>query len=149
MAKYDLDTVRHSTAHLMAQAVMELFPNEKVQLGIGPVIENGFYYDIDMQSKLTEENLKQIEEKMKEIIKRDLPIIRHEITRAEALKLFAETGQDLKCELIKDIPDGEIISYYTQGDKFFDLCTGPHVEKTSHLPFYFKLLHTAGAYWRG
>jgi threonyl-tRNA synthetase len=86
---------------------------------------------------------------MKEIIKRNLPVVRHEVSRAEALKLFAERGQTLKCELIKDIPDGEIISYYTQGDHFFDLCTGPHVEKTSELNFWFKLLHTAGAYWRG
>ncbi len=149
MAKYDLDTLRHSTAHLMAQAIMELFPNDNVQLGIGPTIENGFYYDIEMTSKLTEENLKQIEEKMKEIIKRNLPVVRHEVSRDEALKLFADKGQHLKCELIKDIPDGEVISYYTQGDYFFDLCTGPHVEKTSELTFYFKLLHTAGAYWRG
>jgi threonyl-tRNA synthetase len=133
----------------MAQAVMELFPNESVQLGIGPVIENGFYYDIDMTSRLSEENLKQIEDKMKEIIKRDLPVIRHEVSRKEAMELFQARGQALKCELIRDIPDGEIISYYTQGEKFFDLCTGPHVEKTSHLPTFFKLLHTAGAYWRG
>lgn len=149
MAKYDLDTLRHSTAHLMAQAIMELYPNDKVQLGIGPVIENGFYYDIDMTKKLTDEDLKAIEEKMKEIIKRNLPVVRHEVSRAEAMKLFADRGQVLKTELIRDIPDGEIISYYTQGDTFFDLCTGPHVEKTSDLNFYFKLLHTAGAYWRG
>lgn len=149
MAKYDLDTLRHSTAHLMAQAIMELFPTENVQLGIGPTIENGFYYDIDMSSKLTDENLKQIEDKMKEIIKRNLPVVRHEVSREQALKIFNERGQTLKCELIKDIPDGEVISYYTQGDSFFDLCTGPHVEKTSELTFWFKLLHTAGAYWRG
>ncbi len=149
MAKYDLDTLRHSTAHLMAQAIMELFPSENVQLGIGPTIENGFYYDIDMTTKLTEENLKQVEDKMKEIIKRNLPVVRHEVSRAEALKLFEERGQKLKCELIRDIPEGEVISYYTQGDAFFDLCTGPHVEKTSELTFWFKLLHTAGAYWRG
>lgn len=149
MAKYDLDTLRHSTAHLMAQAIMELFPTENVQLGIGPTIENGFYYDIEMSSKLTDENLKQIEDKMKEIIKRNLPVVRHEVSREEAIKIFSERGQTLKCELIKDIPDGEVISYYTQGDTFFDLCTGPHVEKTSELTFWFKLLHTAGAYWRG
>lgn len=149
MAKYDLDTLRHSTAHLMAQAIMELFPNDKVQLGIGPVIENGFYYDIDMTKKLTDEDLKSIEEKMKEIIKRNLPVVRHEVSREEAMKLFADRGQVLKTELIRDIPDGEVISYYTQGDTFFDLCTGPHVEKTSELNFWFKLLHTAGAYWRG
>ena len=149
MAKYDLDTLRHSTAHLMAQAIMELFPNDKVQLGIGPTIEQGFYYDIEMNTKLTDEHLKTIEEKMKEIIKRNLPVVRHEVSRDEAIKLFADKGQTLKVELIKDIPDGEVISYYTQGDYFFDLCTGPHVEKTSELTFWFKLLHTAGAYWRG
>lgn len=149
MAKYDLDTLRHSTAHLMAQAIMELYPNEKVQLGIGPTIEHGFYYDIDMNKKLAEEDLKVIEDKMKEIIKRSSPVVRHEVSRAEAMKIFSDKGQTLKCELIRDIPDGEIISYYTQGDTFFDLCTGPHVEKTSELTHFFKLLHTAGAYWRG
>jgi threonyl-tRNA synthetase len=133
----------------MAQAIMELFPNDSVQLGIGPTIENGFYYDIEMNSKLSEEHLKLIEDKMKEIIKRNLPVIRHEVSRSEALKIFSSKGQTLKCELIKDIPEGEVISYYTQGDAFFDLCTGPHVEKTSELTFWFKLLHTAGAYWRG
>jgi threonyl-tRNA synthetase len=149
MAKYDLDTLRHSTAHLMAQAIMELYPNDKVQLGIGPTIEQGFYYDIDMTKKLSEEDLKTIEEKMKEIIKRGSPVTRFEVSRSEAMKLFEERGQTLKCELIRDIPDGEIISYYTQGDTFFDLCTGPHVENTRELPTFFKLLHTAGAYWRG
>jgi threonyl-tRNA synthetase len=133
----------------MAQAIMELYPNEKVQLGIGPTIENGFYYDIDMTKKLAEEDLKVIEDKMKEIIKRSSPVVRHEVSRDEAMKIFSEKGQTLKCELIRDIPDGEIISYYTQGDSFFDLCTGPHVEKTSELTHFFKLLHTAGAYWRG
>ena len=149
MAKYDLDTLRHSTAHLMAQAIMELYPAEKVQLGIGPTIENGFYYDIDMNKKLTEEDLKTIEDKMKEIIKRSLPVVRHEVSREEAIKLFTEKGQSLKTELIRDIPEGEVISYYTQGDTFFDLCTGPHVESTKELTPWFKLLHTAGAYWRG
>ena len=149
MAKYDLDTLRHSTAHLMAQAIMELYPNEKVQLGIGPTIENGFYYDIDMTKRLAEEDLKIIEDKMKEIIKRGSPVVRHEVSRDEAMKLFSERGQSLKCELIRDIPDGEVISYYTQGDAFFDLCTGPHVESTRELTPFFKLLHTAGAYWRG
>lgn len=149
MAKYDLDTLRHSTAHLMAQAIMELFPKDNVQLGIGPVIENGFYYDIEMDTKLTDEHLKKIEERMKELTKTNMPVIRHEVSREEALKIFSEKGQTLKCELIRDIPDGEVISYYTQGDHFFDLCTGPHVEKTNDLTPWFKLLHTAGAYWRG
>jgi threonyl-tRNA synthetase len=149
MAKYDLDTIRHSTAHLMAQAITELFPNETVQLGIGPTIENGFYYDIEMTTKITEEHLVQIEEKMREIIKRALPITRHEVSRAEAIDYFKNLKQDLKCELIRDLPEGEVISYYTQGDSFADLCTGPHVMNTGHLPQFFKLLHTAGAYWRG
>ncbi len=149
MAKYDLDTLRHSSAHLMAQAIMELFPNDNVQLGIGPVIENGFYYDIEMNTKLTDEHLKKIEERMKELTKTNMPVVRHEVSREEALRIFGEKGQTLKCELIRDIPDGEVISYYTQGDHFFDLCTGPHVEKTNDLTPWFKLLHTAGAYWRG
>lgn len=149
MAKYDLDTIRHSTAHLMAQAITELFPQETVQLGIGPTIENGFYYDIEMATKITDEHLTQIEEKMREIIKRALPITRHEVSRAEAISYFKNLKQDLKCELIRDLPEGEVISYYTQGDSFADLCTGPHVMNTGHLPQFFKLLHTAGAYWRG
>lgn len=149
MAKYDLDTLRHSSAHLMAQAIMEIFPNDNVQLGIGPVIEKGFYYDIEMNTKLTDEHLKKIEERMKELTKTNMPVVRHEVSREEALKIFGEKGQTLKCELIRDIPDGEVISYYTQGDHFFDLCTGPHVEKTNDLTPWFKLLHTAGAYWRG
>ncbi len=149
MAKYELDTIRHSTAHLMAQAVTELFPTETVKLGIGPVIEHGFYYDIDMVTKLTDEHLKLIEEKMKALIKAALPIVRYEVSRDEALKIFAARGQTLKLELIRDFPEGEVISYYTQGDHFLDLCTGPHVESTSHLTHYFKLQHTAGAYWRG
>lgn len=148
--KYDLDTIRHSTAHLMAQAIMELYPNDNVQLGIGPVIENGFYYDIDMKSRLTDEDLKKIEEKMKDLIKARLPVVRHELkNKEEAIKFFKDAGQILKTELIRDFKDGEPITYYTQGDKFFDLCTGPHVESTGHLPTSFKLQHTAGAYWRG
>lgn len=146
---YDIDTIRHSTAHLMAQAVTELFPNELVQLGIGPTIENGFYYDIEMDTRLTDDDLKNIEKKMKELIKKNLPIQRHDVSREEAIKVFSERGQKLKLELIESFPEGTPISYYTQGDSFIDLCKGPHVESTKALPFSFKLLHTAGAYWRG
>jgi threonyl-tRNA synthetase len=146
---YELDTIRHSTAHLMAQAITELFPKENVQLGIGPTIENGFYYDIEMETRLTDEHLQQIEEKMKALIKASLPIKRYEVDRPNAIEIFQSRGQYLKCELIKDFPEGEVISYYGQGQDFIDLCTGPHVENTSHLPAHFKLLHTAGAYWRG
>ncbi len=149
MAQYDLDTLRHSTAHLMAQAVQELYPTKTVKLGIGPTIENGFYYDIDMDQRIQDEDLKIIEKKMKEIIKRGDEITRFEVSREEALKLFAEKGQEYKLELINDLPEGDVISYYTQGDKFVDLCRGPHVANTKELNFNFKLLHTAGAYWRG
>lgn len=148
-AQFDLDTLRHSTAHLMAQAVQELYPTETVKLGIGPTIEHGFYYDIDMKSRILDEDLKGIEKKMKEIIKRGDAVTRYEVSREEALRIFAERGQDYKIELINDLPDDEAISYYTQGDHFIDLCRGPHVETTKNLNFNFKLLHTAGAYWRG
>jgi threonyl-tRNA synthetase len=149
--KYDLETLRHSCAHLMAQAIQELFPKENVKLGIGPVIDNGFYYDIDMETRLTEEHFKQIEEKMKEIIKEDLPVERVELTRDEADKFFGSIGQTLKQELIRDFPEGEVITSFSNGgkDRFVDLCRGPHVETTKHIPPFFKLLHTAGAYWRG
>ena len=149
MEKFDIDIIRHSTAHLMAQAVQELYPNEKVKLGIGPTIENGFYYDLDMETRLQEEDLKKIEKRMKEIIKRGDEVTRYEVSRERAIDIFAEAGQDLKVELIKEIPEGDTISYYTQGESFIDLCRGPHVETTKQLPMFFKLLHTAGAYWRG
>ena len=149
MGKFDLETLRHSTAHVMAQAICELYSTETVKLGIGPVIEHGFYYDIDMNTRIQDEDLKNIEKRMKEIIKRGDEITRFEATREEALKIFAERGQEYKLELIRDLPDGEAISYYTQGEHFIDLCRGPHVETTKELNFNFKLLHTAGAYWRG
>lgn len=149
MAKYDLEIIRHSTAHLMAQAIMELWPEEKVKLGIGPTIENGFYYDIDMDKRIHDDELGTIEEKMKEIIKRADKITRYEVSREEAIKIFEERNQGYKIELINDLPDDAVISYYTQGDSFIDLCKGPHVETTRELPMFFKLLHTAGAYWRG
>lgn len=146
--QFDLETIRHSTAHVMAQAIQELFPTQNVQLGIGPVIEHGFYYDIDMEHHLSQEDLTNIEIKMKEIIKKKLPITRHEVSKEEAVKLFKNKKQNLKIELINDLPSNEVISYYSQGDYFVDLCRGPHVENTSDLPQNFKLLHTAGAYWR-
>lgn len=149
MAKYDLETIRHSTAHVMAQAIQELYPSQNVKLGIGPTIENGFYYDIDMDERIQDADLETIEKKMMEIISRGDEITRHEASRDEAIKIFTERNQEYKVELIKDLPDSETISYYTQGDTFIDLCRGPHVEATNHLPKFFKLLHTAGAYWRG
>jgi threonyl-tRNA synthetase len=146
---YDLSVLRHSAAHIMAQAIGEVFPDQKLQLGIGPVTEHGFYYDIDMEHRLTAEDLIKIEAQMRKIIKKKLPIKRYEVTREEALSLFKSKGQTLKIELIRDLPEGEVISYYAHEDQFMDLCRGPHIENTGDLPPSFKLLHTAGAYWRG
>ena len=146
--KHDLETIRHSTAHLMAQAITRLWPNLNIQLGIGPVIDTGFYYDIDMEYTLTEEDLPKIEEMMKKIIKEGLEIKRGVFSKKEAIDYFSQKNQELKVDLINGFPEGEEISYYTQGE-FLDLCRGPHVDKTSDLPHYFKLLSIAGAYWRG
>ena len=148
MAKYDIDTIRHSSAHLMAQAIERTFPDSNVQFGVGPVIENGFYYDVELDHKITEEDLKQIEKEMKAIIKEKLPITRKVFQRDEAIKFFTDKKQTLKVELIKAIPEDEEIGCYEQGE-FIDLCRGPHVENTSDLPQSFKLLSVAGAYWRG
>lgn len=148
MPKYDLDTIRHSSAHLMAQAISRLYPNEHVQFGVGPVIENGFYYDILMDRTLGEEDLPKIEDMMKTIIKEKLPIERKVMTRPEAIDFFKSQGQELKIELVEAIPEEEEVSCYSQGE-FIDLCRGPHVENTRDLPQGFKLLSIAGAYWRG
>ncbi len=148
MAKFDIETIRHSSAHLMAQAISRLFPNESVQFGVGPVIENGFYYDVQMATSITEDHLKEIEKMMKKIIKEKLPVERTVFSRDEAIKFFADKGQELKVELISAIPEDQEISCYGQGE-FIDLCRGPHVEKTSDIPFGFKLTNIAGAYWRG
>lgn len=149
MGKYDLDTLRHSTAHLMAQAVKELWPTKTIKLGIGPTIEHGFYYDLDADFKVLDEDLEKIEKKMLEIIKRGDEIKRFEVSREEAVRIFTELDETYKVELINELPDSEVISYYSQGDKFVDLCRGPHVETTRHITPHFKLLNTAGAYWRG
>lgn len=147
---YDLETIRHSTAHVMAQAIQETFPDQEVTLGIGPVIEHGFYYDIDMDYRILDTDLKTIQKKMEEIIKKNLPVERHEVSRDDAIKLFTEKKQPLKVQLIKELPENEVITYYTHGeDRFLDLCRGPHVESTRQLPRYFKLTNTAGAYWKG
>jgi threonyl-tRNA synthetase len=140
-----LDTIRHSTAHLMAMAVQELFPG--TQVTIGPVIENGFYYDFATDRSFSDEDLRRIEEKMSEIAKRDLPIRREEWSRDEAIRTFDKLGEKYKVEIIKDIPGNETLSVYRQGE-WFDLCRGPHVPSTGRLGA-FKLLSVAGAYWRG
>jgi len=139
-----LEILRHSTAHIMAQAVSRLFPG--VKLGIGPTIENGFYYDFGLQHSLSDEDLKKIEEEMAKIICEDIPFKRMELPRDLATKKMEALGQSFKVELIKDIED-DTVSFYTQGD-FVDLCRGPHIYRTSKVKA-FKLLSVAGAYWRG
>ena len=140
-----LDTLRHSTAHVMAAAVQKLFPAAKVT--IGPPIDSGFYYDFDVPKPFTEEDLERIEAEMTKIIKAKLPFERHQIARDEAIKMFAEMGETYKVELIEALPEDAPISYYTTGD-WLDLCRGPHLEHTKQIKA-FKLLSVAGAYWRG
>ena len=140
-----VEVIRHSTAHLLAQAVKELFP--EAQVTIGPVIENGFYYDFAFKRGFTEEDLAKIEERMREIAKRDYPVSRTVMPRDEAARFFRDMGEEYKAKIIEDIPAGEAISLYRQGE-FIDLCRGPHVPSTGKLKA-FKLMKVAGAYWRG
>lgn len=140
-----LEILRHSTAHIMAQAVCRLFPGAK--LGIGPTIENGFYYDFHLERPLTQEDLDTIEEEMKKIIKENLSFKREVMSREEAIKKMEEERQPYKIELIRDFEEGEEISFYSQGE-FLDLCRGPHIPSSGRVPA-FKLLSVAGAYWRG
>lgn len=140
-----LEILRHSTAHLLAQAVKRIYPDAK--LGVGPVIENGFYYDIDSETAITAEDLPVIEKEMKKIINENIEIVRHDVSRAEAQKRFAAIEDPYKLELLEAIPEDEQVSIYEQGD-FFDLCRGIHVPSTGKLK-EFKLLSVAGAYWRG
>ncbi|MBP6890450.1 MAG: threonine--tRNA ligase [Veillonella sp.] len=139
------DTLRHSASHVMAQAIKRLWPDAK--LAIGPAIENGFYYDIDMEHVLTPEDLAKIEDAMKKIVKENFPIEKAVMSRDEALKFFADKKEDYKVELIQDLPADAVISTYKQGE-FTDLCAGPHVASTGKVKA-FKLQSLAGAYWRG
>lgn len=139
-----LQIYRHSTAHLMAQAVKRLYGNQKVHFGVGPVIEDGFYYDIDLDYNIKTEDLARIEQEMQKIIKEDLPIIRKEVTRVEAENTFDDP---YKLELIRGLPEDEVITIYEQGE-FIDLCRGPHLPSTGKIKA-FKLMNVAGAYWRG
>ena len=143
--KEGLDVYRHSTVHLMAQALKRLYPD--VKLGIGPVIEDGFYYDIDLSHSLTPEDLPKIEAEMKKIVKENLPFVRKVVSREEAIRKYEKINDHLKLELIRDLPEDAEITIYEQGE-FFDLCRGPHVPSTGKLKA-FKLLSIAGAYWRG
>ena len=141
------DTYRHSTSHVLAQAIKRLFPEAK--LAIGPAIEDGFYYDIDSEVTFTPEVLEQIEEEMRKICKEKLSIERFELPREEALKLMEEKGEPYKVELINDLPEGETISFYKQGE-FTDLCAGPHLDNTGRIKGNaIKLMNCTGAYWRG
>ena len=142
-----LELLRHDAAHVMAQAVQELYPG--TQVTIGPAIEDGFYYDFAREEAFTPEDLKKIEQRMHEIVKRDLPIVREVWEREEAKKTFGAIGEDYKVEIIEDIiPEGEEVSVYRQGD-WFDVCRGPHLPSTGKLGKGFKLMKVAGAYWRG
>ena len=138
-------TYWHTTAHILAQAVKRLYPNYK--LTIGPSIENGFYYDFDVEKPFTEEELSKLEEEMQKIIKEDLPIERFELPRNEAIKLMEEREEPYKVEIIKDLPEGEILSFYKQGE-FVDLCRGPHLPSTGKVKAI-KLTSMSSAYWRG
>ena len=143
--KEGLQVYRHTAAHVLAQAVKAIFPTSK--LAIGPTIDNGFYYDIDFKTPISAEDLSKIEAEMKKIIKSNLPIERFTLPRADAIKLMTKYSEKYKVELIKDLPEGEEISFYKQGG-FTDLCRGPHLPSTGKIKA-FKLMSIAGAYWRG
>lgn len=136
---------RHTSSHILAQAVKKLWPEAK--LAIGPAIENGFYYDIDMEHRITEQDLLKIQKEMKKIIQANYTIERFELPRKEAIEFERKSGEDYKVELIEDLPEGEVISFYKQGD-FVDLCAGPHMDSTGQIKAI-KLTSVAGAYWRG
>ena len=142
-----LELIRHDAAHILAQAVQELFPG--TQVTIGPVIEDGFYYDFAREEPFSTEDFEAIEKKMAEIVDANHPIIREVWEKEEAIKTFKSIGEDYKARIIDDIiPPGEPITVYRQGD-WFDLCRGPHLPSTGKLPKAFKLMKLAGAYWRG
>ncbi len=140
-----LDVIRHSSAHLLAHAVKQLYP--AAQVTIGPVIENGFYYDFAFERPFTPEDLAQIEKRMEELAARDIAIERYELPRDEAVAFFRAQGEEYKAQIIERIPANEALSLYRQDD-FTDLCRGPHVPSTGRLKA-FKLMKVAGAYWRG
>ena len=139
------NTYRHTASHIMAQAVKNLWPDTK--LAIGPAIDNGFYYDFDSEHKFSEEDFLKIQKEMKKIVQANYPLERFELPRAEALALMEEKDEPYKVELINDLPEDAVISFYKQGD-FVDLCAGPHMESTGKIKA-FKLMSVAGAYWRG
>ena len=144
--KEGLEVLRHDAAHILAMAVQELFPG--TQVTIGPVIENGFYYDFARKDPFTDEDLKKIEKKMEEIVDRDEKTTRHVWKREDAIKHFKKIGEDYKAEIIESIPKNEEVSVYSHGN-WSDLCRGPHLASTGKIGKAFKLLKVSGAYWRG
>lgn len=138
---------RHTSSHILAQAVKRLYGENKVQLAIGPAIDNGFYYDIDMEQQLGQADLDKIQKEMEKIVKENLPVVRSEVARADAIKMFADKGEKYKVELIQDLPEDVLITLYTQGE-FTDLCAGPHLVSTGKVKAI-KLQNVTGAYWRG
>lgn len=146
-SKEGLEIYRHTTAHVMAQAIKSIYGDKAVKLGIGPVIADGFYYDIDIEKPLSIDDLARIEQAMEGIIKEDLPIVRRAVSREEAMEIFEELEEPLKLELIQGLPEDAEITVYEQGE-FLDLCRGPHLPSTGRIKA-FKLLSVAGAYWRG
>jgi threonyl-tRNA synthetase len=159
LTKKDDDTLslmRHTLAHVMAQATIDYFVSKgfkrgDVRMGVGPVIENGFYYDFDVPQTLTPEDLEAIEKRMREIVNAKLPLRKYVLPRDEALQRYKDIGDPYKVELIQDLPEGETLTFYEQGgaEGFTDLCRGPHVPNTGDIPPHFKLTSVAGAYWRG
>lgn len=141
-----LELLRHDAAHVLAEAAKELYPD--LQVTIGPAIENGFYYDFYREQPFTPDDLVKLEERMHEIVRRDEPIVRTEMSREDAIKFFESIGEKFKAEIISDIPAGKIISFYRQGE-FIDLCRGPHLPSTGRVGKAFKLMSVAGSYWRG
>lgn len=142
----DVSVIRHTTSHILAHALKRIY-GDKVKLAIGPTVENGFYYDADFEEKITEEDLEKIEEEMKNIIKENLKLDSFVLSREEAIKLMKEKNEDYKVELINDLPEDSVISFFKQGE-FTDLCVGPHLLYTKGIKA-FKLLSVTGAYWRG
>ena len=141
-----VELLRHDAAHVMAQAVKELYP--ETQVTIGPVIENGFYYDFAREESFTPDDLERIEGRMRELVKKDISIQREVWERDVAITFFEEQGETYKAQIIRDLPEDEVISLYRQGE-FIDLCRGPHLPSTGRLGQGFKLMKLAGAYWRG
>ena len=147
MEKEELEMRRHSMAHILAKALKEIY-GDGLKLTIGPAIDNGFYYDVDFESSISPDDFEKIENKMKEIIKRQEDFTRKEISKSEALEMFKDN--QYKVEIIKDLADDEVISVYYTGNDFVDLCRGPHVSNSKFLSgFSFKIDKVAGAYWRG